>query len=143
MMTQHTARAAMIPPINNQFVLFGALRFPRFIPAGIGAIAGTTVAFGNGDPQFEHTELLPGFSVPQLSHLITAGCPKTGGTCITRQASRALASVKSPPHCEHVFAEAGLRVPQNGQWMSGPSCAALSVASSDTNFCSDGSSNCT
>ena len=82
-------------------------------------MAGATVVFGNGDPQFEQTELLPGFSVPQLSHLIIFGCER-GGACIRRPASRALPSVRSPPHCEHVFAEAGLRVPQNGQWISAP-----------------------
>jgi hypothetical protein len=38
---------------------------------------------------------------------------------------------------------AGLRVPQNPQWMSAPDCAALMEASSFTNFCSEGSSNWT
>src|SRR5215216_7180287 len=134
-----------MPPIKIQFVFFG-FAFATFSPemgregiSGKNACAGAI--FGNGDPQFEQTELLPGFSTPQLSHLITFGCG--GGACITRPASRAFASVRSPPHWEHVLAVAGLRVPQNGQWISAPSFAALMEASSSTNFCSAGRSNCT
>jgi hypothetical protein len=103
-------------------------------------MAGAT-NLGKGDPQFEQTALVLGFSVPQLSQFTIFGCG--GVDCIRRPASRAMAHVKSPPHIEHVLAEAGLRVPQNGQWISGPSFAALMDASSVTSFCSDGSSNCT
>ena len=60
-----------------------------------------------------------------------------------RPASRALPSFKSPPHCEQVSAVAGLRAPQNPQWMSAPACAALIWFSSVTNFWSAPSSNCT
>src|SRR5690242_138531 len=135
MTTQQTARAARIPPINNQFIFFGAWSLASPDAAfAIGARAGA-VTFDSGEPQLEQTVLLPGFSVPQLLHLIVAGCCEAGGACMIRPASRALPSVKSPPHCEHVFAEAELRVPQNGQWISGPSWAALSAASSFTNFC--------
>src|SRR5688572_32877443 len=102
------------------------------------AMAGA-INFGNGDPQFEQTELLPGFSIPQLSHLTVFGCG--GGACMTRPASRALPSFKSAPHCEQVLAVAGLRVPQKPQWMSAPAFAALTEVSSVTNFCSEGSSN--
>src|SRR5215207_263188 len=86
-------------------------------------------------------ELLPGFSTPQLSHFTIFGCGR--GACITCPASRALPPARSPPHCEQVSAVAGLRVPQNGQWISAPAAAALIASSSVTNFCSEGSSNCT
>jgi hypothetical protein len=47
-----------------------------------------------------------------------------------------LPSFKSPPHCEQVFAVAGLRVPQNPQWMSAPAFAASTEFSSVTIFSS-------
>src|SRR5829696_5806002 len=132
-----------MPPIKIQFVFFG-FAFATFSPemgregiSGKNACAGAI--FGNGDPQFEQTELLPGFSTPQLSHLSTFGCG--GGACITRPASRAFASVRSPPHWEHVLAVAGFRVPQNGQWISGPDFAASTWSLSVISFGSDGSSN--
>ena len=106
-----------MPPIKIQLVFFFGLT--GFMPAAgcggitLGTAAGTAAILGNGDPQFEQTEFVPGFSAPQLLHLIAFGCG--GGACITRPAARALPSVKSPPHCEQVLAVAGLRVPQKGQ----------------------------
>jgi hypothetical protein len=140
---QHTANAATIPPMTNQFGFFGAVNgIAGLVPeVGLTGAAYKAETFGKGDPQFEQTALLPGFSAPQLSHLTTFG--KGGGACMTRPASRALPSVKSPPHWEQVSALAGLRVPQKGQWMSAPPCAAFICSSSVTSFCSDGSSNCT
>jgi hypothetical protein len=79
--------------------------------------------------------------VPQLAHLIAF--VGGGGACMIRPALRASPSFRSPPHCEHVSALAGLRVPQNPQWMSAPAFAALIASLSFTIFCSDGSSNCT
>jgi hypothetical protein len=99
------------------------------------------LVFGSAAPQFEQTELLPGFSVPQLLHLITLG--GGGGAFKTCPAARALPSARSPPHCEQVVALPALRVPQNPQWMSAPAFAALIAASSLTIFCSEGSSNFT
>jgi hypothetical protein len=102
-----------MPPINNQFVFFGADSLAGLTPAAAwGASAGAAI-LGSGDPQFEQTALLTGLSVPQLSHLTIFTCG--GGACIKRPDSRALPSIRSPPHCEQVFAVAGLRVPQNGQ----------------------------
>jgi hypothetical protein len=128
-----------MPPINNQFVFFGAWSLTGLFPPAE-AIAGAAAALGKGDPQFEQTELLSGFSVPQLSHLITLGCCEMGGACMILPAWRALPSLRSAPHCEQVSAVAGLRVPQNPQWMSAPACAALMASSSVTNFRSEGSS---
>src|SRR5688572_13561576 len=90
--TQQMATAAMIPPINSQFVGFGAACRP--VPAAAWAASAGVAIFGRGDPQFEQTALLLGFSVPQLSHLITF-CSGEGG-CISRPDSRALPSSRSP-----------------------------------------------
>src|SRR5689334_17792639 len=126
--TQTTARHASTPPAINKFLLLLALlpgsgdaeAIPLF---GMdGAACGTCA---RGDPQLEQTELLPGFSVPQFLQTIVFGSCEAGGACITRPAARALPSFKSPPHCEHVSALAGLRAPQNPQWMSAPPSASL------------------
>jgi hypothetical protein len=95
MTTQQTAKNARMPPTNihGNFLDVG---LPAIGRAAGGATAWTCAAFGNGDPQFEQTELLPGFSVPQLLHLIVFGC--AAGACITRPDSRTLPSVRSPPH---------------------------------------------
>jgi hypothetical protein len=131
-----------MPPISNQLVFFFATGAPALIPtAGWGAGIGAGAAFGNGAPQFEQTGLLPGFLVPHLVQMTVFGW--AGGDCITFPASRTLPSFKSPPHCEQVSAVAGLRVPQNPQWMSAPACAAWISFSFFTNCRSDGSSKCT
>src|SRR5690349_6969631 len=104
------------------------------------ARAGATI-LGNGEPHLEQTALPTGLSVPQLSHLTIFIWG--GGACISRPDSRALPSSRSPPHCEQVLAVAGLRVPQNGQWISAPAPAALTDSASLMIFCSAGSSNCT
>src|SRR5258706_10313000 len=135
--TQTTARHANTPPAINKFLLL------LIFLLGSGD-AGATPLFGmdgaacatcaKGDPQLEQTELLLGFSVPQFLQTIVFGCCETGGACIIRPASRALPSFKSPPHCEHVSAVAGLRAPQNPQWMSAPPSAAWIWFLSVTNF---------
>ncbi len=82
-----------MPPIKIQLVFFFGLTV--FIPAArcggitLGIAAGVEAILGNGDPQFEQTELVPAFSTPQLPHLITAGCG--GGVCITRPAAAGFA----------------------------------------------------
>src|SRR3990172_2434901 len=52
-------------------------------------------------------------------------------------------SFMSPPHCEQVFAFAGLRVPQKPQWISAPALAAATDFSSVTIFSSAARWNCT
>ena len=105
------------------------------------AAMGACATRGSGEPQLAHTELLLGLSVPQLSHLIVFGW--AGGACMIRPASRALPSFKSAPHWIQVSAVAGLRVPQNAQWISAPAWAAFTFSASVTNFWFAPSSNCT
>ncbi|HRQ23767.1 MAG TPA: hypothetical protein PLF42_10110 [Anaerolineales bacterium] len=52
-------------------------------------------------------------------------------------------SSKLPPHCEQVTALAGLRVPQNPQWMSAPARTAFATFSSLMIFSSAARWNCT
>src|SRR5512140_1500306 len=100
----------MPPKINRlRLLLFFAFTDAAGVmpSAGVGLIAGVTAAWagatrGNGAPQFEQVELLPGFSVPQREHVTTLGWG--GGACINRPDSRALPSFKSAPHWEHVSA---------------------------------------
>jgi len=125
-----------MPPATNQltgFLFACAATLPACADAAMGAGA---LACGNlmGAPQFVQVLALPEFSLPQFEQVITFGVE--GAACITCPAWRALPSFKSAPHCEQVSAVAGLRVPQNPQWMSAPALAACTTFSSVINFSS-------
>jgi hypothetical protein len=100
-----------------------------------GAPAAADAGRGNGAPHFEHIVRADWLTSPQFVHFTSS---PVASRRISRPDWRALPSFKSPPHCEHTTAFPGLRVPQNPQWISGPTLAAFAAFSSWTSFASAG-----
>src|SRR5512143_549403 len=126
---QRTSSPIPIPPSSSQFA--GRFVFPVGLSgaaAGIPPVGaekstaeGKACARGSGAPHFTHIVFEAEFLSPQLVHKTVRGAE---AVCSSLPEARAFPPLRSAPHWEQTVAVAGLRVPQNPQWISGPAEAA-------------------